>query len=77
MMALTPLLCFLQLLLAPFLHESPRWLLQRNPHSAQAALSLKQLYGLKTDQEVRVNAYGRITLVYHRGSTECFAERIY
>jgi MFS family permease len=52
MMAVTPVSCALQLLLAPFLHESPRWLLQRNPHSAQAALSLKQLYGLKTDQEV-------------------------
>eukprot|EP00613_Pedinella_sp_CCMP2098_P071142 CAMPEP_0171908862 /NCGR_PEP_ID=MMETSP0993-20121228/8257_1 /TAXON_ID=483369 /ORGANISM="non described non described, Strain CCMP2098" /LENGTH=473 /DNA_ID=CAMNT_0012541625 /DNA_START=62 /DNA_END=1480 /DNA_ORIENTATION=- len=52
MMSVTPLCCCVQLLLAPLLHESPRWLLQQNPHSAQAALSLKQLYGLKTDKEV-------------------------
>lgn len=52
MCAVIPVLCGLQLLLAPLLHESPRWLLQRNPHSAQAALSLKQLYNLATDREV-------------------------
>ena len=55
MMALTPALCGAQLLLAPFLHESPRWLLERNPHSAAAALSLRQLYGLRSDLEVPRN----------------------
>ena len=54
MVAVTPACCVLQLLLAPMLHESPRWLLQRNPHSAAAALSLRHLYGLATDQEVGV-----------------------
>ena len=54
MMAVTPVLCVLQLLAAPFLYESPRWLLERNPHSAQAADALRQLYGLNTDREVKL-----------------------
>ena len=40
---------------APFLYESPRWFLS-NPHSAQAADALRQLYGLNTDREVKLES---------------------
>lgn len=50
--ALTPLACVVQLILAPFLLESPRWLLGRDPNSLKARFIIKQLRGLRYDHEV-------------------------
>ena len=50
--AVTPVACVVQLILAPFLLESPRWLLGRDPNSLKARFILKQLRGLRYDHEV-------------------------
>jgi len=50
--AVTAITAALQLLTAPFLLESPRWLLTRDRHSLKARYIIKQLRGLKTDEEV-------------------------
>ena len=52
--ALTPLACIMQLILAPFLLESPRWLLGRDPNSLKARYIIKQLRGLRYDHEVEI-----------------------
>jgi len=49
---ITPLLAIAQLILAPFLLESPRWLLGRDPKSLKARYILKRLRGLRYDHEV-------------------------
>ena len=48
----TPLVAIIQLVLAPFLLESPRWLLGRDPKSLKARYILKRLRGLRYDHEV-------------------------
>lgn len=48
----TPFLAALQLLCSPFLLESPRWLLGRDPESRKARFIIKKLRGLRYDQEV-------------------------
>lgn len=50
--AVTPIICIIQLILAPFLLESPRWLLGRDPNSLKARFIIKQLRGLRYDHEV-------------------------
>jgi MFS transporter, SP family, solute carrier family 2 (facilitated glucose transporter), member 3 len=50
--AATPLLAVTQLILAPFLLESPRWLLGRDPSSLKARYIIKRLRGLRYDHEV-------------------------
>lgn len=50
--AVTALTAVLQLLLSPFLLESPRWLLGRDPESLKARYIIKQLRGLRYDHEV-------------------------
>jgi SP family facilitated glucose transporter-like MFS transporter 3 len=45
--ALTPVLATIQLCLAPFLLESPRWLLSRNAQSLEARRILQRLRGLQ------------------------------
>jgi MFS transporter, SP family, solute carrier family 2 (facilitated glucose transporter), member 3 len=50
--AVTPLLAMIQLILAPFLLESPRWLLNRDPKSLKARYIIKRLRGLRYDHEV-------------------------
>jgi MFS transporter, SP family, solute carrier family 2 (facilitated glucose transporter), member 3 len=50
--ALTPVACVVQLIMAPFLLESPRWLLGRDPKSLKARFIIKQLRGLRYDHEV-------------------------
>jgi len=50
--AITPLVALLQLILAPFLLESPRWLLGRDPNSLKARYIIKRLRGLRYDHEV-------------------------
>ena len=49
---ITPFLAILQLLCSPFLLESPRWLLGRDPESRKARFIIKKLRGLRYDQEV-------------------------
>lgn len=50
--ALTPVISAIQLLMAAFLLESPRWLLGRDPNSLQARYIIKRLRGLRYDHEV-------------------------
>jgi MFS transporter, SP family, solute carrier family 2 (facilitated glucose transporter), member 3 len=52
MFALTPLIALAQLFLAPFLLESPRWLLARDSKSLKARYIIKRLRGLRHDHEV-------------------------
>lgn len=52
MFAVTPLMAAAQLALSPFLLESPRWLLNRDPNSSRARYIIKRLRGLRNDQEV-------------------------
>lgn len=48
----TPLAAVVQLLMAPFLLESPRWLLSRDASSLKARYIIKRLRGLRYDHEV-------------------------
>ena len=50
--AVTPIVTIVQLLCAPFLLESPRWLLNRDPNSLRARYIIKRLRGLRYDHEV-------------------------
>lgn len=50
--AITPLIAVAQLIMAPFLLESPRWLLGRDPKSLKARYIIKRLRGLRYDHEV-------------------------
>jgi SP family facilitated glucose transporter-like MFS transporter 3 len=52
MFSLTSVLAILQLLLTPFLVESPRWLLGKNPNSSKARFIIKRLRGFRYDEEV-------------------------
>ena len=49
---MTPLIAVAQLLLSPFLLESPRWLLGKDPKSLKARYIIKRLRGLRNDHEV-------------------------
>lgn len=50
--AVTAITAMTQLALSPFLLESPRWLLGRDPSSLKARYIIKQLRGLRYDHEV-------------------------
>lgn len=50
--SVTVIVSFLQLLCAPWLLESPRWLLSRKPDSRKARYIIKKLRGLRYDHEV-------------------------
>ena len=50
--AVTPFISVLQIIMAPFLLESPRWLLGRDPKSLKARYIVKRLRGLRYDHEV-------------------------
>jgi len=52
MFFVTSALAFFQLLLTPFLLESPRWLLSRKPNSSKARFIIKKLRGFRYDEEV-------------------------
>ena len=52
MFFLTTAMAFFQLLLTPFLLESPRWLLGRKPNSNKARFIIKKLRGFRYDEEV-------------------------
>lgn len=51
--AVTALLALVQLMLSPYLLESPRWLLSRDPHSQEARTVIKKLNGLRDEKEVQ------------------------
>ena len=50
--SVTGLVSFVQLLCAPWLLESPRWLLSKKPDSRKARYIIKKLRGLRYDHEV-------------------------
>lgn len=50
--AVTPVLCLIQVLVSPFLLESPRWLLNINRDSVEARIVIKQMRGFRSDAEV-------------------------
>ena len=50
--SITAVTAFLQLFCAPWLLESPRWLLSRDPNSRKARYIIKKLRGLRYDHEV-------------------------
>lgn len=50
--AVTVFIAVIQLICAPFLLESPRWLLGRDPNSLKARYIIKKLRGLRHDHEV-------------------------
>lgn len=50
--AATPILCALQLLISPFLLDSPRWLLTQDMNSLEARVVIKKLRGFRSDEEV-------------------------
>ena len=52
MFGLTTALGLLPLILKPYLLESPRWLLGRNPNSEEARSVIKALRGFRYDEEV-------------------------
>ena len=52
--AVTPIVAIIQLLCSPFLLESPRWLINRDPSSLRARYIIKQLRGLRYDHEVEM-----------------------
>lgn len=54
--AVTPVFAIIQLLLAPYLLESPRWLLGRDKNSRKARFIIKKLRGLRYDHEVETEA---------------------
>ena len=54
--AITPLTAAFQLLCAPILLESPRWLLNRDPNSRRARFIIKKLRGLHYDYEIDMEA---------------------
>lgn len=50
--SITAITAIIQLLCAPFLLESPRWLLGRDPNSLKARYIIKKLRGLRHEHEV-------------------------
>ena len=52
MFAITPVIAVMQILLAPLLLESPRWLLHRDSSSRKARYIIRKLRGLRYDSEV-------------------------
>mmetsp|Transcript_13997 Transcript_13997/g.25314 ORF Transcript_13997/g.25314 Transcript_13997/m.25314 type:complete len:698 (+) Transcript_13997:90-2183(+) len=52
MFSLTTVFGICQLALTPFLLESPRWLLGKNPSSSKARFIIKKLRGFRYDEEV-------------------------
>ena len=62
MFSLTSAMAVLQLLLTPFLVESPRWLLGKNPKSAKARRIIKRLRGFRYSEEVETEVEHYVSL---------------
>jgi SP family facilitated glucose transporter-like MFS transporter 3 len=73
--AITPIVTIIQLLCSPFLLESPRWLLNRDPGSSRARYIIKQLRGLRYDHEVEheIGNYIIGEAAQHQGEKSQFA----
>jgi len=54
LLSATPVIAIMQLFCAPWLLESPRWLLNRDPTSRTARYIIKKLRGLRHDHEVEI-----------------------
>ena len=65
--ALTPAVAALPLLGAPFLCESPRWLLLRDPMSEEAAELIRRLYAFETEREIELEVGAAVVAVVVRG----------
>jgi SP family facilitated glucose transporter-like MFS transporter 3 len=50
--AITPILSAVQLVLSPFLLESPRWLLGRDENSVEARVVIKKMRGYRFDEDI-------------------------
>ena len=74
--AVTPILCLFQMLISPFLLESPRWLLGRDERSVEARLVIKQLRGYRTEAEVEFEAENFLFAAM-KHKTRKFFEMIY
>lgn len=84
---ITPFLAIVQLLCSPFLLESPRWLLGRDPDSRKARFIIKKLRGFRFDHEVETEvghflSAAKVQTMDSQGSTssqsavkEMFADR--
>lgn len=55
--AATPFCALIQLILSPYLLESPRWLLGRDRDSRKARFNIKKLRGFRYDHEVETEAH--------------------
>jgi len=64
MFFLTTAMAMLQLLLTPFLLESPRWLLGKNPTSSKARFIIKKLRGFRYDEEVETEVDHYVSVVH-------------
>lgn len=66
----TPFICIVQLILSPFLLESPRWLLGRDKNSRKARYIIKRLRALRYDHEVETEAGHYISATNAQNSTD-------
>ena len=64
--AVTAGVAFLQLLCAPWLLESPRWLLGKKPDSRKARYIIKKLRGLRYDHEVDTEVSHFVSAMGHQ-----------
>ena len=72
---ITPLVCVVQLLISPYLLESPKWLLSRDKDSNEARSVVKQLRGYRNDEDVEAEVqnftYGTFFWIY------CFMHEVF
>ena len=71
MFAMTSGIAIIQLLMTPFLLESPRWLLSRNKKSAKARFIIKKLRGFRYEEEVETEVEHFVSFKANPYST-CF-----
>jgi SP family facilitated glucose transporter-like MFS transporter 3 len=64
MFSLTSVMALFQLLLTPFLLESPRWLLGKNANSIKARFIIKKLRGFRYDEEVETEVGHYVSFTY-------------
>ena len=64
MFSLTSVMALFQLLLTPFLLESPRWLLGKNANSIKARFIIKKLRGFRYDEEVETEVGHYVSFSY-------------
>lgn len=70
MFSLTSVMALFQLLLTPFLLESPRWLLGKNANSIKARFIIKKLRGYRYEKEVETEV-GHFVSIFDASFTTC------